>query len=394
MKDKITIGLFIDTFFPMVDGVTMVVDNYAKRLSKIANVIVFAPAYKNLSVEEDEKRGYRVVRCKSLRVPFIDYSLPTPFLDSKFKKELKSIKLDIVHIHSPFAVGKLGINYAKKNNIPVIATMHSQYKQDFLRAVKSQWIANLLTKKIIRQYDRCDKCWAVNSEIANIYFNEYHCKILPDVMNNATDMLLVNDVDGTKKIIDETYNISDKEKVFLFVGRINNLKNVFLIANSLKIVKNTSDIKFKMLFVGTGQDEDKLKEIIKENNMEHDIIMCGKVMNRELLAQLYSRADLFLFPSLYDASSIVQIEAASQKTPTIFVEGAATAATITNNINGFICENSEEKFAEKIIEVMKDEELYKMACENVYKDIYVHWDTRVKQVYDLYMKFIDEKINK
>ena len=43
MAKKITIGFFIDTFFPMVDGVIMVVDNYARRLTKYANVIVFAP---------------------------------------------------------------------------------------------------------------------------------------------------------------------------------------------------------------------------------------------------------------------------------------------------------------------------------------------------------------
>mgnify|MGYP002891075832 FL=1 len=36
------------------------------------------------------------------------------------------------------------------------------------------------------------------------------------------------------------------------------------------------------------------------------------VKDRELLVSIYARADLFLFPSLYDASSIVQIEAALQ----------------------------------------------------------------------------------
>ena len=35
---KITIGIFNDSFYPMIDGVVMVVDNYAKRLSKYANV--------------------------------------------------------------------------------------------------------------------------------------------------------------------------------------------------------------------------------------------------------------------------------------------------------------------------------------------------------------------
>ena len=46
MDKKITIGLFVDSFFPMTDGVIMVVDNYARRLVKYANVIVFAPKYR------------------------------------------------------------------------------------------------------------------------------------------------------------------------------------------------------------------------------------------------------------------------------------------------------------------------------------------------------------
>ena len=389
--NKVTIGLFIDTFFPMIDGVTMVVDNYAKRLTKYANVIVFAPEYPKAQYD-DSKFSYKVVRCKSVKMPIIDYSLPIPKIDKEFMNELNNTKLDIVHIHSPFTIGKIGVEYAKKNNVPVIATMHSQYKRDFLRAVKFEPFANLLTKVIIRQYNKCDECWAVNSEIAKIYYEEYKYKKLPKVMGNATDMKPVENMEQAKKLINEKYNISPDEKVFLFVGRINNLKNVFLIANSLKILKEKYNPKFKMLFVGSGQDEDELKSIIDKNKMNQDIIMCGKISNRELLANIYARADLFLFPSLYDASSIVQIEAASQKTPTLFVKGASTTATITENVNGFISQNNEENFAEKINEIINNKALYNSVCENVYKDIYINWDSQVSKVFDSYMEIISERL--
>ena len=387
MDNKITIGLFIDTFFPMIDGVTMVVDNYAKRLTKYANVIVFAPEYPKTQYD-DSKFSYKVVRCKSLKMPIIDYSLPIPKLDKKFINELNNVKLDIVHIHSPFTIGKIGVEYAKKNGVPVVATMHSQYKKDFLRAVRFVPFANALTRTIIKQYNRCDECWAVNSEIAKIYYEEYKYKKLPKVMENATDMEPVKNIEQAKKLINEKYGILPDEKVFLFVGRINNLKNVFLIANSLKILKEKYNPKFKMLFVGSGQDENELRRIIDKNNMQQDIIMCGKISDRELLANIYARADLFLFPSLYDASSIVQIEAASQKTPTLFVKGAATTATITENVNGFITKNNEEDFAEKINEIMNNKALHESVCENVYKDIYINWDNQVKKVFDSYMGII------
>ena len=131
MNKKITVGIFNDSFFPMTDGVCLVVDNYARHLLKYANVIVFVPNYMGREYD-DSVFPYKVVRCNSLKTFFLDYSLPIPKLDIKFKKELEKYKLDIVHIHSPFTIGEAGLRYAKKHNVPCIATMHSQFKQDFL----------------------------------------------------------------------------------------------------------------------------------------------------------------------------------------------------------------------------------------------------------------------
>lgn len=388
MEEKITIGLFIDTYFPMIDGVINVVDNYAKELSKKANVIVFAPQVKGKKYD-DSKLGYKIIRCKSIRLSFLDYSWPIPQFDSKFKKELNNCKLDIVHIHSPFMVGKMGIKYAKKHNIPVIGTMHSQFKKDINKVVKIDFISKLINKTLIKTFNKCDECWAVNKEVGRIFFEEYGYKKMPRIVNNATDMKPFEDKEKAIEYIDALYDIKEDEKVFLFVGRLNSLKNIFFIVDSLKILKEKApEIKFKMLFVGKGQDEAELIKKIIRNNMQNEIKICGKVVNKEALAKYYRRADLFLFPSLYDASSIVQIEAASQYTPTVFLKQAATASDIQDNVNGFLSENSPEEYADKIIEIINNQSLYKKVSENAYKDIYRNWNTAVQEVFNLYINKI------
>ena len=362
-----------------------------EEAKKYGDVIVFAPKDPGKDYD-DSKFQYKVVRCKSLKFPIIDYGLPIPRFDRNFNKELEKYKLDIVHIHSPFMVGNMGIKYAKKHEIPVIGTMHSQFKQDLKRAVKSEKIAKILNNTLIRKFNKCDECWAVNSEVARIFYEDYGYREMPRVMNNATEMEEIKDIKKAHEDINKIHDIKEDEKVFLFVGRINNLKNVFFLANSLKILKDKNkDLKFKMLFVGNGQDEEGLKELIKNNNMENEIIMCGKVTDKDLLAKYYSRADLFLFPSMYDASSIVQIEAASQKTPTLFLEGAATAATVTGNVNGFLSENDEEKYANHIIEIMSNNELYESVCKNVYNDLYKNWDKAIDEVYERYKEITEKK---
>lgn len=388
---KITVGLFNDSFFPLTDGVIMVVDNYARRLSNFCNVIVFVPNYL-FSKFDDTTLPYKVVRCYSLDVPFLDYSLPIPKLDYKFIRNLNKYKLDIVHIHSPFSLGVAGLKYAKRHHIPCIATMHSQFKQDFKRALKSEMLANKFTYRLMKVYNKCDLCFAVNKEVARIYFEEYHYKTMPRVLLNATDMEPIENNNKTYKGLDKKYNIKWNEKVFLFVGRLNILKNILFIVDSLSVLKKKKpSLKFKMLFVGVGQDEDKLKERIKELNLEKEVLLVGKIEDRIELASIYKRADLFLFPSVYDASSLVQIEAASQKTPGVFLKNTATSSTITDNVNGFLSDETIGAYSDKIIEVMENKELYKKVSDNAYYDLYRSWDKAVEEIYEIYKDLIDKK---
>ena len=387
MQKKLKIGLFIDTFFPMVDGVIMVVDNYARRLSKFCDVTVFAP--KGRKEYDDSTLPYKVVRCnKRMILPFLDYDLPLPKSDKNFKKALEEANLDIVHIHSPFSIGKMGVKYAKKHNIPVVATLHSQFKQDFKKAVKLRGLTNIMVATIMRTFNKCDECWAVNSAIAQV-FSEYGAKKFPGVQNNGTDMVLFDDAKQIEAL-KEKHGVKKDEKVFLFIGRLTVLKNIFFIADSLKILKDRG-FKFKMFYVGTGTDEEKLKKQINDDGLTDNVVFTGKITDRIEISKYYNMADLFLFPSLYDASSLVQIEAASQKTPTVFLRGAATAATVTEDVNGYIAENSVEKFADKIEEIFKDEKKYKQICENAYKDLYVSWDKAVEKAYKDYLRVIENK---
>ena len=388
-KKKLLIGIFTDAFLPMIDGVGMVVDNYARNLVQYADVYVFAPRYINNSMD-DSVFPYKVIRCQSLKIPLIDYSLPLPKLDWNFEKTLNKYHLDLVHIHSPFTIGKVGVKYAKRHHIPVIGTMHSQYKQDFYRAVRNDFIARKLTKQLIKVYDKCDECWAVNSEVAKIFYEEYDCQKYPKVFNNATEMeSLSNPLEGMD-YVNSKYHLK-KEKVCLFVGRLNALKNVFFIIDVLEKIQAQSKIPFKMFFVGTGQDEEELKKYVKKKGLDKKVLFVGKITDRKILSYYYARSDLFVFPSLYDASSIVQIEAASQHTPTIFLEGSATSCTVTDNVNGYIEKNDVNLFAKRIIKILENDQERKKIGDNAFRDLYKSWSDNIKEVYANYEKLIKNK---
>lgn len=385
-QKKINIGIFCDSFFPMVDGVINVMDNYAKRLVNYANVTVFVPRGRE---QFEDNFPYKVVRCdKKFKCPGLDYDLPLPTLDSDFINELEKSNLDIVHIHSPFSLGKLGVRYAKKHKIPVVATCHSQFKKDFYEATKSDLLTAIAMGNIMPTFEKCDECWAVNTEVAKLYHNEYKLKIMPKVKNNGTEMKYLEDNEGVCKLR-SSLNIKPDEKILLFVGRLHVLKNIFFIADALKILKE-KNYPFKMIFVGKGPDEEKLKKYVEDIDIADHIIFTGKITDRNTLATYYKLADLFVFPSLYDCSSLVQIEAASQKTPTLFLRGAVTSGTCTENVDAYFSENDATKYAEKIIEIFSNKEEYEKISCGAFKNLYVSWDDAVEKIYKDYLDIIEK----
>lgn len=389
--NKLKIGIFCDSFYPMVDGVVQVVDNYAKYLSDFCDVTVFVPKGRK---KFEDNFPYKVVRSKIMKVFFLDYDLSLPKLDKNFKKQLKESNLDIVHIHSPFTMGKIGLEYAKKHNIPCVATMHSQFKKDFKRSAKTPLLAPVvaLLMSIIRKvFNNTTENWAVNGEVARIFYEDYKIKNKPLVMLNGTDMLPFEDK-AFLNDLRKKYSIKDDEKVLLFVGRLNILKNLIFLVQSLRVLKD-KNFKFKMLFVGTGQDEEVIKKEVKKQQLENEIIFVGKITDRIELAAHYALADLFLFPSLYDCSSLVQIEASSQKTPALFLEGAATADTITSEVNGFLSKSSIECYADKIIDIFKSEKKYSQVCQNAFEQLYLPWPKVIEKAYNRYCELI-EKLKK
>lgn len=383
---KLNIGVFCDSFFPMVDGVVNVIDNYYKRLSKYANVTLFVPQGRDKTYVDNFP--YEVVRCtKRFKCPGLDYDLPLPDFDTEFIDNLNSKNLDIVHIHSPFSLGKLGLNHAIKHKIPCVATLHSQFKQDFYEATKSKALTGIMMNNIMPTFNACNECWTVNQVVANIYHNEYKLNKMPKLRSNATDMVYFDN----QAEIDElrsSLNIKD-EKVLLFVGRIHILKNILFIADSLKVLKD-KNFNFKMIFVGTGPDEIKLKEYITKLGLNNNVIFAGRICDRELLAKYYRLADLFLFPSMYDTNSLVQIEAASQKTPTLFLKGSATSGTCTEDEDCYMSEHDSVKYAEKIIEIFSDNEKYQKICDGAYNNLYITWDQAVENLLSDYEDVIQK----
>ena len=246
-----------------------------------------------------------------------------------------------------------------------------------------------MLKKVMGVFNKCDEFYSVSPASSQVFLR-YGAKHLPLVFGNGTEMTPVEDREAAIASVNERLGIPEDMPVFIFVGRITLLKNVPVLVDALA---KLSDKRFKMIFVGDGGDMPALKKRVAQSGLDDNVIYLGKVTDREYIKALFCRAKLFLFPSMYDTNSLVQNEAASQSTPTLFLEGAVTASGVTDGVNGFTAPATPSRYAAKIESILADDELYEKVSAGAKRDIYRTWDDAVEELKSEYRRLIDDKKN-
>lgn len=380
---RLKIGLFIDNFYPAIDGVVIAVDNIARELSENNDVVVVAPYMGDNSKDLDHH--YTIKRVGSIPMPVGEYRIVThKFEFSNSFKELVKENFDIIHIHSPFNIGKLGLKVAKELNIPCICTVHTRFDYEIKRFTKNEYIVKLIMKGLMNVFNACDKCIVVN-EFLEEELHEFGYKKKSITIYNGTDLVPIKDKEKAIAFVNKLHDFKKDETVLLFVGRLIDIKNIFFIADVLKKLKE-DNFKFKMVFVGTGPDENKLKNIISNYKLNDVVCFTGKVTDRNYLSALYLRSNLLLFPSLMDTSSLVRIEAAVNETPGLFITDSLVGKMIKDDYNGFNSKMDVNTYEKRIIEVISDKKLLTKVSKNAKKTLGINWKEVSNQIYKLYLK--------
>ena len=384
--DKLkTIGIFNDSFPPIMDGVSLAAKNYAYWLhQKNQPVCVITPKSPNYSDNEP----YPIYRYTS--IPIIGrkpYRIGLPDIDFQFKTELEQISFGLVHAHCPFSSGRLALSIAKKQKIPFVATFHSKYRDDFEHSVYNKYIAKQMTNEIMRFFEKADEVWIPQASVEET-IREYGFRGKVEIVDNGNDFATDQPIEPIIKAARLELNIPESEMVFLFVGQHIWEKNIRLIVESLAMIKESS---FKMFFIGIGYAASELQQLTEELGLSDKVEFVGMVSDRERLKLYYAAADLFLFPSIYDNAPLVIREAGAMHTPSILVKGASSAENVIDNFNGFLVENSVESFSGKLIELMHAPEKIRVAGLNASKSIARSWESVTEEVLDRYNKLMKRK---
>lgn len=377
MNQEANVGLFCDCFPPVMDGVAVCVENYAKWLQRmVGNVKVITP---NVPGADYSKLGYEVLDYFSVPVPKRHpYVTGIAEIDPRFLARISKLRFKIVHTHCPFATGLAAQRLAKLQGIPLVATFHSKYRDDFARVLPDPLVDGIM-KYIIDFYESADLVWVPQESVIEV-IREYGYKGPVEVMDNGSD--LVADY-PEKYFVDarQALGIKPEEFVMLFVGQHIWEKNPRLVIEGLA---RMPDVPFRMFFVGTGYAAEEMKQLVSEKGLDDKVTFTGMLTDREAITRYYAAADLFLFPSLYDNAPLVVREAAALHTPAVMAEGSTASTILKDGENGFLVKNDPSEMEALLRRLVADPERVHRVGVQASKSIVRSWEDCVGEALDRY----------
>ena len=373
---------FIDNYFPVIDGVTETVHEYARHME---NATVVCPAMESHYLEK-HTFPYPLLTSMTLRVPFSRYASAVPKIDRELEAGIAKAEPDIFHMHSPSLLGKYAVSLGKKMKIPVVATFHSKYYDAILEFTKSRAIAKIVTNQIVKVFESCDEVWACSEETGETlrsygYSKPYY------VMPNGTDVSVPDNAQELKEKAASRFQLPQDKHVLLFVGQQIWYKNQRLILDTFRILCDQSNDWF-LVMVGTGKDEQDIERYAASLNLTDRIRFTGQVKDRNLLSGIYLNADLLFFPSVFDNAPLVLREAAVLGVPTLATEGSNAAGAIRKNVSGFTAAADPQAMYEELIRIFTEEDVKKIG-QNARETIPLSWEKLIPMVLERYQTVID-----
>lgn len=348
------IGIFTDSYRPYTSGVVQSIELFTREyLKKGHKVYVFGPdqpIFKNRIKSEEG-----VFRFLSIPAPNLtDFNIPIP-ISPQMRATMKKIGLDIIHVHTPFVMGRLGARAARRFGIPVIFTYHTlydQYAHYFPFAEKA-------SRKVIQNISRdfCNKCNMVitpSTPVKN-YLDELGVVTPIRVIPTGIDLDEFSNND--ENWLHNKYSISKDEKILLFVGRLGKEKNLPFLIKAFKQILQVRP-KTRLVIIGGGPLEESLKQFCVKLNIENKVIFTG-LLSRYKIVHCYASADIFTFPSVTETQGLVIGEAKAGGLPVVAVDAFGASDMVIHGEDGFLTDLSINNFKRRILQLLQSEELYK-----------------------------------
>ncbi|NCC00805.1 MAG: glycosyltransferase [Clostridia bacterium] len=329
----------------------------------------------------------------------------------KFEQLIKDEKPDIAHIgllhrQITFSV----VDVLKKYNIPIVMHLHELTAvcpcYTMLRpdgticsdcATKGYW--NCVKNKCMK--GSRTKSLLAFAEAKFLQFGRYYNKIDTYIAECDFYKKLVERAQFTKSPIIRMNNFLpinqeykayyDHDNYILYFGRYAREKGVLTILKAYAKL-NCSE---KLVLVGRGSEEEKIRDFVKEHNLEDRVQINGAIFGKEM-EKIIEKAKVVLVPSeWYENGAFVALQALAKGKIVVASNIAGLSEIIQDGVTGFLAEpGNPDSFATAIQKVLDlSGEMYKDMSQRIVEYAKLRCDAKayIKQLLEQYTMLINQK---
>lgn len=218
------------------------------------------------------------------------------------------------------------------------------------------------------EYEFCSKAYSFWERVYMRIVIKNSCKwskkIIAVSKNTKKDLINLYKVPEEKiKVIYEGTNLNQNKSIenkddsyLLFIGRLEERKNILGIVEAFEILKEKHKIPHKLVLAGNpGYGYDSIKLKVKSSKLKEEIVFKGFVGEEEKF-KLLRKTEIFLFPSFYEGFGLPILEAQIAGVPVV-TSNVSSMPEIADSSAILVDPNKPEEIAEAAFNLISDESL-------------------------------------
>ncbi|MFY0712178.1 glycogen synthase [Seonamhaeicola sp. NFXS20] len=325
-------------------------------------------------------------------------------LSTSLHMNANTVDADIVHCHTWYA-HFAGIISKLCYGTPLVITTHSleplrPWKREQLGRGydASSWVE----KTAIEMADALIAVSEETKEDVIKHFNVDENKV--KVIYNGINLQQYIQTSETSTL--DVYGIDKTKPYVLFVGRITRQKGIIHLVNAIKYIDPETQVVLCAGAPDTKEIGEEMKQAVDQVKKTRDnVIWIDKMVTKEEIIQLYSHADVFCCPSIYEPFGIINIEAMACNTAVVASAVGGIKEVIVDGETGILVPLEQQKeapfepidpdkfsrdLANGINKVINNDTLRTSMAEKGRKRVedYFDWVAIAKQTEDLYKSLI------
>lgn len=373
------VALFSGNYNYVRDGANQALNRLVGHLlARDVAVRVYSPT---TSTPAFEPTG-DLISAPSLPIPGrSEYQVPLR-LSGRLKRDLRRFGPTLVHVSSPDPLGHGAVSWARRNNIPAVASVHTRF-ETYPRYYGLAFLEPLVEALLRRFYRRCDTILAPSESMAQL-LREQRMSYDVGIWTRGIDQTIFNP-ERRDPAWRDMMGLKEDVPVIGFVGRLVMEKGLDVFSDTIMELERRQ-VAHKVVIVGDGPARSWF-----ENRLPKALFL--GFQGGEDLARAVAGMDMLFNPSVTETFGNVTLEALACGIPAVCARATGSESLVRDGVTGrLIRPGAVGDFADALASFCTDRDMRIAAGQagRVFADRF-GWEQVNQAVLDTYHRVISQR---